>query len=173
MLVKSYRMEIFNNECMPGAMTVQCFAHLEGDVGPALPYLNTVQGGFDYIKEPPSITFRAQGKLMTVHSNKIAVNALKDENEAVKIVEWLIREINAAWVGRADIEPSYTGLPRIELIEVLKLLPRTNCGECGCPTCMVFASQVTEGGKDASHCPQMEPEKAARLMAYIQPVQPG
>lgn len=171
MLVNTYRMELFNNECMPGAITVQCFAHLDGDAGPALPYLNTVLGGFDYIKDPPSITFRAQGKLMTVHSRKIAVNALKDEKEAKKIVEWLIREINAAWEGRAEIEPSFSGLPRIELIEVLKLLPQTNCRECGCPTCMVFASQVTEGAKDASHCPQMEPDKAAKLMDYIQPVQ--
>lgn len=171
MLVNTYQMELFNNECMPAAISVQCFAHLDTDVGPALPYLNTVLGGFEYIRDPPSITFRAQGKLITVHSRKIAVNALRDAAEATKIVEWLIREINAAWEGRSEIEPSFTSLPRIELIEVLKLLPRTNCGECGCPTCMVFAGQVAEGAKDASHCPQLEPDKAARLTAYIQPVQ--
>ena len=52
MLLKSYQLEIFNNECMPGAITVQCFAHLEQDVSRALPYLNTVLGGFEYISEP-------------------------------------------------------------------------------------------------------------------------
>jgi ArsR family metal-binding transcriptional regulator len=40
------------------------------------------------------VTFRLHGKLLTVQGNKIAVNALKDENEARKIVEWLKREIN-------------------------------------------------------------------------------
>ena len=57
MLLKDYRLEIFNNECMPGAMSVQCIAHLDLDVGPALPYLNTVLGGFEYIDDPPSVTF--------------------------------------------------------------------------------------------------------------------
>lgn len=171
MLVSNYKMEIFNNECMPGAMSVQCFAHLEKDIGAVLPYLNSVLGGFEYIREPPAVTFRVQGKLITVHSRKIAINALKDKEEAAKIVEWLIREINSAWDGRQQIEPSFNGLPRIELIEVLKLLPKTNCGECGCPTCMVFASQVTEGAKDSSDCPQLEPDMAEKLMEYIQPIQ--
>ena len=44
MLLESYRLEIFNSKCMPGAETVHCFAHLDQDVGRALPYLNTVFG---------------------------------------------------------------------------------------------------------------------------------
>jgi len=32
MLLKSYRIEHFNNECMPSAMKIQCFAHLDQDV---------------------------------------------------------------------------------------------------------------------------------------------
>ncbi len=36
MLPESYHLEIFNNACMPGAMTVQCFAHLDQDVSAAL-----------------------------------------------------------------------------------------------------------------------------------------
>jgi hypothetical protein len=35
------------------------------------------------------VTFKMHGKLLAVHSRKIAVNALKDEMEARKIVEWL------------------------------------------------------------------------------------
>jgi len=39
MLLKSYKLEIFNPECRPGAMSVHCFAHLDQDVGEALPYV--------------------------------------------------------------------------------------------------------------------------------------
>jgi len=92
MLLSGYHLEIFNNECMPGALTVQCFAHLDQDVGPALPYLNAALGGFEYVQAPPSVTFRIHGKLITVHGRKIAVNALKGEDEARKIVDWLVRE---------------------------------------------------------------------------------
>ena len=130
MLLNTYRLEIFNNECRPNAMTVQCFAYLDQDVSASLPYLNAVLGGFEYIKEPPSVTFRAQGKLITVYSREIAINAIKDEKEARNIVEWIMREINAAWEKQDEIEPCYEGMPRPKVIEILKILPKTNCKEC-------------------------------------------
>ena len=144
MLLKSYTKEIFNNECMPGAMSVQCFAHLDDDVSEVLPYLNTELGGFNYIKNPPSVTFKAHGKLITIHSKKIAINALKDESEAEKIVSWLQKEINDVWSRRDEIEPSVLSSPQPVLFEILKLLPKTNCKKCNEPTCMVFAARVTE-----------------------------
>jgi ArsR family metal-binding transcriptional regulator len=169
MRVTDYRLEIFNNECMPGALSVQCFAHLDQDAGPALPYLNAVLGGFEYIQAPPSVTFRVQGKLITVHARKIAVNALKNEDEARKIVEWLIREINSAWERRAEIEPSYRGLPRPRMIDILRLLPKTNCKACGAPTCLVFATQVVDGIKDQNDCTPLDDENKAMLAAYLEP----
>ncbi len=155
MLVNTYRLEIFNNECMPGAMSVQCFAHLDQDVGSALPYLNASLGAFAYVRQPPSATFRAQGKLITVHAKKIAVNALKDENEARKIVEWIIREINEAWENRDGLEPSFEGTPKPNIVEIIKVLPKTNCRQCGYPTCLVFATLVAEGAKDLNNCLQL------------------
>jgi ArsR family metal-binding transcriptional regulator len=172
MLLNTYRLEIFNNECMPGATSVQCFAHLDQDIGAALPYLNAVLGGFEYIKDPPSVTFRTQGKLITVHKKKIAINALKNEKEARKIVEWLMREINDVWEKRDEIEPYYEGMPRPKVIEILKLLPKTNCKECGFPTCMVFASLVAEGRRDLSNCTQLGMENKNKLLAYVKQFHP-
>ncbi len=167
MLLKNYRLEIFNNKCMPGAMTVQCHANLEQDVSDALPYLNAELGGFEYVKAPPSVTFKLQGKLIAVHGRKIAVNALKDQEEARKIVEWLKREINEAWEKRTTIEPRFEGLPRPKLIEILKLLPKTNCRECSMPTCMVFATYVAEGVKDQDDCPALTPDAKMALADYM------
>jgi ArsR family metal-binding transcriptional regulator len=167
MLLESYHLEIFNSACNPGAMTVHCFAHLDEDVGPALPYLNTVLGGFGYTADPPSVTFKAQGKLITVHGRKIAVNALKDEAEARKIVEWLKREINEAWENRASIEPSETAAPRPQVIEILKRLPKTNCRKCGEPTCMVFAVRLAEGAKGAEACPELDEQQRLDLDKYL------
>ena len=167
MLLESYRLEIFNNECMPGAMTVQCFAHLDQDVSDALPFLNAEMGGFTYIKDPPSVTFRLHGKLLTVHGNKIAVNALKDEAEARKVVEWIKHEINDAWEKRDKITPSFEGMPQPKVIQILKCLPKTNCRECGEPTCMVFATRVAEGVKDSDDCPALTPSGKTDLDAYM------
>jgi ArsR family metal-binding transcriptional regulator len=167
MLLKCYTKEIFNNECMPGAISVQCFAHLDNDVSEVLPYLNTALGGFNYIKNPPSVTFKAQGKLITIHSRKIAVNALKDEAEAEKIISWLQKEINDAWNRHDEIEPNFESSPQPVLFEILKLLPKTNCKECNEPTCMVFAARVTEGVKDHNDCPTIETGNRNKLKEYL------
>ena len=126
-------------------------------------------GGFEYFTDPPAVTFKAHGKLITVHANKIAVNALKNEQEAVKIVEWLKNEINTAWEERSTIEPCFKGMPRPGFIEILKLLPKTNCRECGAPTCMVFATWLAEGGKGVADCPQLTEENSKALAAYMDP----
>lgn len=167
MLLESYRLEIVNSECMPGAMGVHCFAHLDQDVGEALPYLNAALGGDVYIQEPPSVTFKAQGKLITVSSRRIAINALKDEDEARKLVEWLKSEVNQAWENRASITPCYKGKTKPQLIEILKLLPKTNCKKCGRPTCMVFAAQVADGGRGPEECPALSDEKRDKLKVYL------
>ncbi|MCF8070341.1 MAG: Fe-S cluster protein [Desulfobacterales bacterium] len=167
MLLDTYHLEIFNSKCNPGAMTVHCFAHLDQDVSQALPYLNSVLGGFEYIKDPPAVTFRTQGKLITVHGRKIAINALKDKDEARKIVEWLKREINDAWDHRDEITPSEQGASRPKVIEILKCLPKTNCRECGEPTCMVFATRVAEGAKSSEDCISLKGVQKEKLDTYM------
>ena len=167
MLLKSYSKEIFRPECNPGFESVHCIAHLDQDISAVLPYLNAVLGGFEYLKDPPAVMLRSQGKLITVHGDKIAINALRDETEADKILEWLKREINAAWEDRASIVPSYEGAPKPKIIEILKLLPKTNCKECGEPTCMVLAARVAEGAKGPEDCPPMGAENKLRLEEYM------
>lgn len=167
MLLKSYTKEIFRPECNPSFQSLHCIAHLDQDVREALPYLNSVLGGFEYMKDPPAVTFRVHGKIITVHPREIAVNALRDEEEADKILEWLRREINEAWDKRAEIEPRYEGAPKPKILEILKLLPKTNCRQCGETTCMVFSTKVAEGVKGPEDCPPLEEEKGAKLREYM------
>jgi ArsR family metal-binding transcriptional regulator len=167
MLLTSYRKEIFRPECNPSFQSLHCIAHLDQDITEALPYLNTTLGGFEYLKNPPAVTFRIQGKILTVHPREIAVNALRDEEEADKILEWLKREINDAWENRDKITPSYEGAPKPKILEILKLLPKTNCRECGQPTCMVFATLAAQGVKDAEDCPALIEDKKGLLKAYL------
>ena len=167
MLLATYTKKIFRAECNPQFESLHCIARLDQDVSEALPYLNAVLGGFEYLKDPPAVMFRSSGRLITVHAREIAVNALKDEEEADKILEWLKREINQAWDNRATITPSTEGAPRPLVLEILKLLPRTNCRQCGEPTCMVFAARAAEGIKDAADCPLLKVEVHKRLGDYL------
>jgi len=171
MLLKGYTKEIFRPECNPSFQSLHCIAHLHQNVREVLPYLNAVLGGFEYFKEPPAVTFRIHGKIITVHPREIAVNALKDEEEADKILEWLKREINEAYEKRDEIEPKYEGAPKPKVFEILKLLPKTNCRECGQPTCMVFAAKIAEGAKGPEDCPPLKEENRMKLQEYMDPFQ--
>ena len=167
MLLKSYLKEIFRPECNPGFESVHCIARLDQDIAEVLPYLNAVLGGHEYLKDPPAVIFRSRGKLITVHGNKIALNALRDEAEADKILEWLKKEINEAWEKREKIVPCCEGAPKPNLIESLKLLPKTNCKKCGDPTCMVFAARMAEGVKGSEDCPPLGAVNKQRLEVYM------
>lgn len=166
MLLKSYAKEI-RPKCNPGFQSVHCIAHMDQDIREVIPYLNAELGGFEYLKDPPAVTFKNNGRLIAVHSDKIAINALKDETEAEKILEWLKREINETWKKRAEITPKYESAPRPQIIEILKLLPRTNCRNCGQPTCMVFSTLMAEGAKGPGDCSQLIGGNKIKLEEYL------
>jgi ArsR family metal-binding transcriptional regulator len=167
MLLTGYRKEITRPECRREALSLHCIAHLDQDISQVLPYLNAKLGGDQYLKDPPSLTFKNQGKLITLHPQMIAINALRDEAEADKILEWLKQEINETWEERDKIEPSFTTPEKPKVFEILKLLPKTNCRECGQPTCMVFATQLAEGGKGPEACPPLSQEARSKLGEYM------
>jgi ArsR family metal-binding transcriptional regulator len=167
MLLKSYTKEMFRPKCNPSFQSVHCAAHLDQDISEVLPYLNTVLGGTNYAVSPPALTLQAYGKLITLHSREIYVNALQDEEEAEKILKWLQHEINETWEKRKDIQPMYQEKSKPQMLEILRLLPRTNCGECREPTCTVFALRVSAGVKGPEDCPGLPKEKASRLREYL------
>ncbi len=58
-------------------------------------------------------------------------------------------------------------------IEIFKLLPRTNCGECGVPTCLAFAMSLAAGKAELSACPYLSEEVKAKLVeASAPPIRP-
>jgi ArsR family metal-binding transcriptional regulator len=167
MLLEAYEKEMFRPKCNPNFQSVHCVAHLQQDISAVLPYLNTELGGSDYIKAPASLTLRIHGKLITLHAREIYVNALKDEGEAEAIIGWLKKEINETWDRRAEIEPTYEPAAKPQMIEILKLLPKTNCNKCGEPTCMVFALRAVEGLKGTEDCPELGRENKGKLGEYL------
>ncbi len=54
-------------------------------------------------------------------------------------------------------------------IEIFKLLPKTNCGECGVPTCLAFAMALAAGKAELSKCPHVSEEAKAKLSEAAAP----
>ena len=48
-------------------------------------------------------------------------------------------------------------------IQIFKLLPKTNCGECGVPTCLAFAMNLAAGKAELDACPYVSDEAREKL----------
>ncbi len=58
-------------------------------------------------------------------------------------------------------------------IQIFKMLPKTNCKECGYPTCLAFAMALATGKADLSSCPYVSDEAKEKLAeASAPPVRP-
>jgi len=58
-------------------------------------------------------------------------------------------------------------------IQIFKLLPKTNCGDCGVPTCLAFAMNLAAGKAELVACPHVSEEAKAQLQeASAPPIRP-
>lgn len=54
-------------------------------------------------------------------------------------------------------------------LDIFKLTPKTNCKECGSPTCMAFSMKVAQGAVDITKCPHMSEDALASLSEATAP----
>lgn len=54
-------------------------------------------------------------------------------------------------------------------LDIFKLLPKTNCGECGVPTCMAFAMKLAAKNVELSACPYPSEEAVTKIGAASRP----
>jgi acetyl-CoA decarbonylase/synthase complex subunit gamma len=58
-------------------------------------------------------------------------------------------------------------------IQIFKLLPKTNCKECGVPTCLAFAMNLASAKAELDSCPYVSDEARAQLAeASAPPIRP-
>ena len=58
-------------------------------------------------------------------------------------------------------------------IQIFKLLPKTNCKECGVPTCLAFAMNLASGKAELDECPYVSDEAREQLAeASAPPIRP-
>jgi len=58
-------------------------------------------------------------------------------------------------------------------IQIFKLLPKTNCKECGVPTCLAFAMNLASGKAELDSCPYVSDEARAQLAEASAPPIPA
>ena len=68
--------------------------------------------------------------------------------------------------------PRFVSQAKLKVMEILKLLPLTNCKACGYATCMAYAAALREGEISLQDCPPLWEEKyrekREKLQAYLE-----
>jgi ArsR family metal-binding transcriptional regulator len=163
MLLKDYKFKLVFPECNPSATTVNALADLSDDISEVLPYLNAIIKGCFYNPDAGTLRFVKDGRVITLYPTLAAVSRLKDEIEAREVLDSLKELINNTYEKREQIKPSYKKGDELKVMDIYKLLPGTNCKECGEPTCFAFANKIVRQEANVSKCtPLHSQENSAR-----------
>ncbi len=166
MLIEKFDVEVFTPPCEPGAERYAAKARLTTDISEALPYLNATLRGAVYLPEAAALTWKKAGHNIAFHAYEIATSNVEDRDGAEKELKGLIALVNRTWERRAEITPDHTTRQRPTPLAIYKLLPNTNCKQCGEPTCFSFALKLAASQKKLADCPPLaEPQYAGRLAA--------
>ncbi len=166
MLIEHYDVDVFTPPCDPGAERYAAAARLTADISEALPYLNATLRGAVYHHAANALTWKKGGHNVAFHAYEIATSNVEDRNAAIEELDGLVKLVNRTWERREEITPDYTTRQRPIPMAVFKLLPQTNCKQCGEPTCFTFALKLAASQKKIPDCPPLsEPQHADRLAA--------
>lgn len=154
MLLRGFlKIETFFPPCHPGEIeTVAATAELSGDISLVFPYLNALLKGTIYDPKNQALNFKLGGRGITLHARKMIVTRLENREEAEKVLERLKDLINKTYERRDQIEPSTKSRAKLAVLDIYKLLPRTNCRECGELTCMAFATRLVSEELNIAKC---------------------
>ncbi len=144
-LIESYRLQFDLSPHSGEELEYEAIAHLDVDISEVLPYLNAVLGRGVYLPSEPALSWRYEGHNIGFWPDRIAVDHLRDRDEARQVIEDLIALVNRVWGRRDEIEPDHTTHEYLQPLEVYKLLPQTNCGACGEKGCFPFAVKLAAG----------------------------
>ena len=152
MLLESCTFETMLPECNPMAETVNAVANLSHDIAEVLPYLASVIKVCAYDDETKTLTFRHEGKGIALYPRRITITKLPDKEEAKRVLDELKALINSTYENRRNIKPCYKKGGELKYLDVFKLLPGTNCKECGEPTCLAFATRLVQREVNVAKC---------------------
>lgn len=170
MLIEKYDIEVFTPPCEPGAERFSAIARLTVDISEVLPYLNATLRGAVYLPEAKALTWKKGGHNIAFHAYEIAISNAEDRESAERELRGIIDLVNRTWERRAEITPDFATHQRPTPMAIYKLLPRTNCKQCGEPTCYSFALKLATSQKKLADCPILSTPQYADNLAALKEI---
>jgi len=142
----------------PGADSINSMMadfRLDTDISSLFPYINAVAEKAELHENPGLLRFIFKGSNCVLYPDYCLISPVKDRNHAREYALDLVQFLNDI-AGRLDeIEPKYKLFRKVSVLDLLKLLPQSNCRKCGFATCMAFAATLSQQQTIPSRCPYM------------------
>jgi len=173
MLLQDYKVtKVRRNLCNPEWILVS--AELSDDISEVFPYLNAVVKNAVYTPQAQNLNFKMDAGAVSLTPREINAGQVTCEEDAMKVLDYVKELINDTWDKRTSITPVYERKEEIKAKDILDFLPKTNCLDCGLPTCFAFAVALMKGQKRLSDCPALskvefaqDREALARLLQTV------
>jgi len=151
MLLHDYKItKVGRSFCNPEWISV--LTELSDDISEVLPYLNAIVKNAVYTPEAHHLNFKIDAGVTSLMPREMNVGQVECEEDGVKVLDYVKGLINDTWDKRASITPIYERKGEIKAKDILDFLPKTNCRECGLPTCFAFAMALLKGQKRLTDC---------------------
>jgi DNA-binding CsgD family transcriptional regulator/ArsR family metal-binding transcriptional regulator len=126
---------------------------LSADISELAPYINAVADKAVYYEKPPFIRFLLDKVLCTLYQDGGSAASFSDRNQALNFMKRLVAFLNDIYLRRDSIVSNYKRYRPISVLDIFRLLPRTNCRECGLASCMAFAAALSKHKTVPDRCP--------------------
>ena len=138
--------------CIAKPGTIRFIAELDRDISEVLPYLNTVLDGAIYNHEGHNITLKKDDRLIGIHGRQLSAGKVIDLKDADNLINWFRDLVNDTYDKKDSIKPNYERRKKLTVLDILKLMPLTNCKKCGEMTCTAFAIKLAAEEKHVLVC---------------------
>lgn len=155
-LICGFHLRLETPDCSPGSARYRMALDLEKDISEVLPYLNAELDGAEYHHDTRILLWNKGDRKVAFRSFEIALASVESREEAEALAKNIIDTVNDIWNRRDRITPKFEGKkPHPTVLDILKLLPRTNCRKCGFLSCMALAAALRSDSSKISLCPHL------------------
>lgn len=143
-LISDFEYNLTAPGCHPSAGATILHLLPREDILEVLPYLNAELEGAQYYHSAGVLIWKGGDPKYAFRSREITISPVAERGMAEAYCRKAVELVNSIWSRREEIEPDFSRVELPRLMDIYKKLPRTNCRECGYPTCMAFAAAYRE-----------------------------
>jgi len=166
-IIDKYEIKLVEAGCAPGSGRYGVRVSLEEDISTVMPYLNAVMDDPRYDHDNRVLIIREPEQAYAIRPREISIARTDNWQQAQEIAAELVTKINHIWQERDGITPSLKERRIPAVIDIFKLLPQTNCKECGYHTCLAFAADLCKGKMFPGNCPSLSDAGKEKVLALF------